>query len=84
MLSLILDSFYPLYVSKTFGKEVISSTMTSIALSVSAVAGITLSFFHKALIAKLGKKNAVTLAILIKVITQAAFGALSLVHKENW
>ena len=74
--------FYPLYVVDKFGKERINSTMVSIAMCAYELAGVTCSYFHRGTIAKMGKKNAMTFAFLLEIISVAGMGALALISVD--
>ena len=79
-----VTAFYPLYVDKTFGKEIINSKMTSIAMCSAELAGVVLAPLHAIVIPAVGKKNAITLGFVLNIIAVASMGLLAYIDKLNW
>ena len=78
-----VPSFYPLYVEQHFGKHV-SSAMSGVALGCFQIAGTIFTPVHSITISKMGRKNSILFGTTLILVTNTAFGALSLLPDIDW
>ena len=84
VLSLLMVSFFAGFCAENYPNSGIDATLVAIAISALEAAGLVFTPFFKYFVGWTGRKNALTFAYILLIITNAGLAGLSYIPEDKW